>query len=344
MGLTCVDASHCWAVGEDPTGFAPAIAATADGGVTWTVERVPQRPASLQAVFDVSCFSTLRCVAAAATSGGETTSVALTTANGGATWTQRSLPTDGQNGPTRLACVGGSTCSLYGADQPRGANVLDFSTDAGATWTATTAPDAVCTLAQSCRVSGMTFVNAKDGWLAANTCPNPGACTGLIAATSDGGATWRTVDTGDGYINDIWCGPAASSVDCIALGANALVSHDAGGTWAPRSVPNGLASISCSDPLHCTAAGSRSQAWDQAGLIPQQGVLATTGNGGDSWTTQLLPADTSTWLNRVSCVSASACMLAGGQQAKVAYAGGPPGTGPQSSALVMTSAGWHNAG
>jgi photosystem II stability/assembly factor-like uncharacterized protein len=345
LGLTCVDAGYCWAVGEDPTGFAPAIVATTNGGVIWTAQRVPQQPASLQAVFDVSCFSSQKCVAAAATSGGETTSVMLTTTDGGTTWAQHSLPSDGQNGPTHLDCVEPSACYLFGADQPRGANVLDISTDAGSTWTATTAPDGLCSLKQSCYLSGMTFLDARDGWMVGYRCPSPGACTGSIAATSDGGTTWRTVFTGEGYISGIWCGRVSSSVDCLAVGASkVLVSLDGGTTWTPRSAPSDLTSITCVDSLHCTAVGSRSQPWNSPGLIPQVGVLATTSDGGGTWSTQLLPTDTSTWLNRVSCVSASACWVVGGQQAKVAYGGGPPGSGPQTHALVLTTSGGHYSG
>ena len=331
MGLTCVDATHCWAVGEDPTSFAPAIAATSDGGATWIAQRIPQRPASLQAVFDVACFSTRQCVAAAATSGGETTSVELTTTNGGATWTQRSLPSDGQNGPTRLACLAPSTCYLYGADVPRGVNVVDLSSDAGMTWTATTAPEGVCSLAQSCRLSGMTFLDAHDGLLIGNRCPDPGACTGVVATTSDGGATWHTVHTGDGYIGDIWCGTASSSGDCITIGASSLVSHDRGTTWTVRSAPEGLVSISCVDPLHCTAVGSQSRPSTGAGLIPQVAQLGTTRDGGQTWTTQLFAAGTSSWLNRVSCVSTSACWAAG--------SGGAPGGSRQGGGLVLRTSG-----
>jgi photosystem II stability/assembly factor-like uncharacterized protein len=345
LGLTCVDAGYCWAVGEDPTGFAPAIVATTNGGVIWTAQRVPQQPASLQAVFDVSCFSSQECVAAAATSGGETTSVMLTTTDGGTTWAQHSLPSDGQNGPTHLDCVGPAACYLFGADQPRGANVLDISTDAGSTWTATTAPDGLCSLKQSCHLSGMTFLDARDGWMVGYRCPSPGVCTGIIAATSDAGATWRTVFTGDGYISGIWCGRVSSSVDCLAVGASkVLVSLDGGSTWTPRSAPSDLTSITCVDSLHCTAVGSRSQPWNSPGLIPQVGVLAATSDGGGTWRTQLLPTDTSTWLNRVSCVSASACWVVGGEQAKVAYGGGPPGSGPQTHALVLTTSGGHRSG
>ena len=73
-------------------------------------------------------------------------------------------------------------------------------------------------------------------------------------------------------------------------------------------------------------------------------MLAATSDGGGTWNTQLLPTDTSTQLDRVSCVSASACWAVGGQEAKVAYAGGPPGSGPQWHALVLSKSGGNQPG
>jgi hypothetical protein len=102
-------------------------------------------------------------------------------------------------------------------------------------------------------------------------------------------------------------------------------------------------SITCVDPLHRTAVGSRSQPWNSPGLIPQVAVLATTSDGGRTWSTQLLPTDTSTWLNRVSCTSASACWAVGAQEAKVGDPGGAPGTGPQMHALVLSTSGGHHS-
>ena len=321
MGLTCVDAAHCWAAGEDPTGFGAAeIIATTDGGATWTAQSVPRQPASLQAVFDVSRLTVERCVAIAATSGGELTSVALTTDDGGSRWTQHTLPAAGQNGITHLDCVAPSTCHAFGADRPTGTtgtNVLDTSTDGGATWTAAATPDALCTLNQSCQLFAMTFVDATDGWLVGGTCPSPGSCTGIIMSTSDGGATWHTAYTGGGAILGIWCAGLSTSTDCEAVGVSeSLRSIDGGRTWTVRPAPTGLNGVSCADALRCVAVGAESRPTASAGLVPQVSVFATTADGGATWTTRTLPTDTSNWLNRVTCTGSS-CLAAGGSQVVV---------------------------
>lgn len=318
MGLTCTDSRHCWAVGEDPTGFAPQILATTDGGNVWTAQTVPDTPARLQAVFDVSCLSTHFCVAVAGTYPGETTSVILRTVDGGSTWTQVALPADGQSGLARLECVGTSVCYALGQDQNRKANVLDITADGGTTWTATSAPDGVCSLAANCFLRGLSFVDARRGWLVGGgLCPGNG-CTGVVEATTDGGATWRSQFTGSGAITDISCVRDASTVDCHSVGvapSGSLVSRDGGTSWSQQPTPQYAASIDCADALHCRAVGARDQSTPvPSEQFPQVGLLVTTSDGGSSWATESLAPGTSTWLNRVFCVDPLSCWAVGAQR------------------------------
>jgi hypothetical protein len=106
-GLTCTDTDHCWATVTSPVDVdhvAGGIVATADGGVTWTPQKVPTGTGSLQGI-DCTPSTTpsttttttapsapaVDCVAVGttATGIGSTRSgqgVVLTTTSGGATW------------------------------------------------------------------------------------------------------------------------------------------------------------------------------------------------------------------------------------------------------------------
>ena len=107
-GLSCTDADHCWATVTspvDPDHIAGGIVATADGGVTWAPQTIPAGIGALQGI-DCTPSPTVAsptttappapaidCAAVGTTATGLGTTrngqgVVLTTATGGATWSQ----------------------------------------------------------------------------------------------------------------------------------------------------------------------------------------------------------------------------------------------------------------
>ena len=120
-GLSCSDASHCWASGPSPvdTGLVSGVVvATADGGTTWALQTVPTGLGPLQ---DITCATapasgtspsgkvtctavgtTATAVVAARTGKG----VVLTTSDGGVTWVSAPV-TDGSADLHAVSCDAG---------------------------------------------------------------------------------------------------------------------------------------------------------------------------------------------------------------------------------------------
>jgi hypothetical protein len=188
----------------------------------------------------------------------------------------------------------------------------------------------------------------------ANPDPNPVACgpgtdTCVIAGSTtasqggaeystDGGVTWTqstspVLSTFTG-ISAIAC---TSATVCLAAGmtgiyaqpyAQILRSTDSGATWAVTSIPaldptvtlgSEFNTISCSDTLHCVAAGVTTSTPSSV-IYPWHDYVLYTANGGTSW--QASSVDTSgsacasNWagcsVNTVSCApSSSTCVGVG---------------------------------
>jgi hypothetical protein len=138
-GVSCASSASCVAV----TGAfsAPGLALTsADGGVTWNSQSVPDNAKNLHAV---SCSSSSQCVGVGGAGPGEV----ATTSDGGATWTSRSLP-NGTNGLAAVSCPTTSFCLAMGGQNGGSisAAAIVATSDGGATWTSEPAPGAAGSL------------------------------------------------------------------------------------------------------------------------------------------------------------------------------------------------------
>ena len=305
--VTCVSDERCWAVGLG-TGSTAAIDATTDGGKTWKAQVVPT---TMTVLASVSCSDQHHCMAVglAGAGGG-----VVSTADGGATWTLDPDPA-GAAAITAVECSSKRRCMVLATDGM--SYWAAISTDNGATWVRAgtlpaglSAPGAInCPSPVLCLVAGYTPTG-------------PGRGSGLIAGTSDGGATWNaaTLPPGVGVLRSVTC----SGLACLAAGTSSttttgavpgsgqlLSSTDDGATWqvVGASMPRDDAfSASCPSAQVCVVVGV-----DWVGTttpIPTGSVVAST-NGGASWraaTLRYVPVG----LDSVVCPAVDRCFAGGG--------------------------------
>lgn len=256
--VSCVSALHCLAVGEylepAPTDTRPGVVvATNDGGKSWA-RQVTTMTGEL---VSVSCANAFRCIAVglAGQNGSRIGSFALTTDNGGRSWTNRAiagttLTLSAVSCPTSQACVAvGSTTAAVGSGNP----VALVTTDDGARWRRAVAPghdialnNVSCPDAEHCVATGTSQPPS--------TAP-PTKSVPVVLTSSDGGERWarRPLPLG-GSAGSVAC---LKGGRCLATGANApLLSRDYGQTWTLASRSAGFSTNVAS--VACPTAGLRS--------------------------------------------------------------------------------------
>jgi len=305
--VTCVGDELCWAVGSG-TGTTAAIDATSDGGKTWKAQVVPT---TVTVLASISCSDEHHCMAVglAGAAGG-----VVSTADGGATWTLDPDPT-GAAAVTAVECPSKRRCMVLATDGM--SYWASVSTNNGATWVRAgtlpaglSAPSEIsCPSPLLCLVAGYTPTG-------------PGRGSGLIAGTSDGGATWNTatLPPGVGVLRSVTC----SSLTCLAAGTSSttttgavpgsgqlLSSADDGATWQVVGGPlahDDAFSASCPSTTVCVVAGVD---WvGNTNPIPTGSIVAST-NGGATWraaTLHYVPVG----LDSVVCPAVNRCFAGGG--------------------------------
>jgi photosystem II stability/assembly factor-like uncharacterized protein len=301
--ISCVDARDCDVL-ADNTGRGSAFFTTADGGQSWTSHHGPAvaDPSKNSVATDaMSCTTILSCVVIAyhGDSSGAS-SAAFTTSDGGATWSQGTLPSpaSGQFVPTRLNCSGASCVAVGAAGIYEGASqgvyilggAAYVSDDGGATWAAS---------------SGL-----WKGLTRSLTCPDSADCyaaaLGAVYQTKDGGRVWSPVSTsglpGPSDSSSRWnflAMSCASSSACWLSGASKLPANprslraffsigqaqgllastaDGGATWAlsmPPAGVGGVADVTCPDTTTCFALGIK-----QVGSAPNDFTVVLLTNAG----------------------------------------------------------------
>ncbi|MBL9148670.1 MAG: hypothetical protein JNM94_08255 [Phycisphaerae bacterium] len=177
-----------------------------DLGATWKRRSLPESAAM---AFDVHFFDRDHGVVAAGSSANvaESNALILTTADGGATWTEAYRSARPYELTWKIAFptrdVGYVTVQSYNPDPTVTARVVAKTTDGGKTWTELPlASDA------KVRAFGVAFLDASRGWVGAM--PHG-------FETTDGGATWNRVDFGNA-VNKIRVLPAADGTHAFAIG------------------------------------------------------------------------------------------------------------------------------
>lgn len=135
-------------------------------------------------------------------------------------------------------------------------NVILKTTDGGGSWKPQTAP-ALPGILKTVR-----FIDSGHGWAA--------GAGGAIAATADGGATWRLQNSGtpSDLISIDFVNP---SLGWAAGASRLLKTEDGGATWRTQATfPSPIQAIDFIDAAHGWAVGDA-------------GALLSTADGGDSW-------------------------------------------------------------
>jgi photosystem II stability/assembly factor-like uncharacterized protein len=279
LGVSFVDVTHGWAVGQnDQTGAGVAVA-TGDG-VHWAEQTLPAGTGALYAVKFVD-----------ATHGWAVgAGCVLVTADGGVTWAAQAWPTNLDATTTQLKGVDFVDAYHGGAVGRRTkteAAVIIATVDGGTTWTTQTAPTGVATLYD------VEFVDALHGWAVGSGTAASGPSAGVLLATTDGGATWTPQSVPTGRVDPLYSASAGDTAHCWIGGTRmVLATVDAGLSWTQQG--DGLAGtqrgIGFADTTHGWAVGP-------------DGIIATV-DGGTTWRRQSQPL-TSGVLNDVAAVDAT---------------------------------------
>ncbi len=234
LGVSCPTASDCFASGGNgEVGTDQAIAATTDGGATWTAQNVPTNNGTI--FDDISCPTTTTCYAAGNNEGlysggspGPGSEIVKST-DGGSTWVEKTIPAtipdlnttapymlDAIACPTVNVCFAGGTSFL----SDYYASPLLMTIDGGAHWTGialvlTMIAAIACTSATDCVLVGWTQSSGD------------GTTTTPIYQTTDG-TTWFQ-DAAPASVSDI------ASVSCPASGVCYAGGGSANGPVALRS-------------------------------------------------------------------------------------------------------------
>jgi photosystem II stability/assembly factor-like uncharacterized protein len=260
--VECALVDKCFAVGTSTDLVAghrvASLHVTTNRGASWTAAPLPR---AIDALNDITCASSLRCLAAGyIENAGSFDGVLLATSNGGTNWTEVMVPSTVDQ-IEAIDCPTGTLCLMIAKDgaAPTGTQPSRIlrSVNAGATWTTVSLPSGTAT-----------EVN----------CPSSTTClaftTGQSAArhlSIDGGVSWSSRPIGDDVrIDHLEC-PALDR--CIATPGssagprpgttNVLVSTDLFSSWSTRFVTTGAAGtdsdstdVSCSSTAACYVTGS----------------------------------------------------------------------------------------
>ena len=282
----------------------------------------------------VACATTTTCEAVGVTGYG--TALALGTKNGGAAWTQQTLPK--VNGSlTAVACPSSLECIAVGS----GASLS--TTNGGLGWTSHSLANASltgisCTGPKFCLAvgssppsntscpSGSSFASTDWGKTWSKTslgcvvpagvfCTSSSTCEvivqalsngvqyGQIMGTADGGSSWHVqykLVSDTSSLNGITC---TSSTHCLVVGGSLkypiLTTADGGTTWTTPPVPftaGALNAVACDNSQTCQAVG--------------RGLSLSTADGGSTWGTQAAPGGIRQ-ITSVACPSATLCVGVG---------------------------------
>ena len=234
---------------------------TSDGGRHFTVVPFPKS----ELIESVTCPTASHCVAVGfhsnfipRTGPDLDHGVLLTSDDGGVTWRRRAWPSGYGPGPAPdVTCVDASHCAMIGFIERNGKvvspgigytsgkdavqyTVIGFSSDGGATWTATTLPHTMpypmiealtCPTTRTCYAAGSDDIEQRIG-------DTRSAASSVVAITHDAGHTWQRVTfaapatvpdgmQGDSFmdIGQIQC-PAPDA--CVGIGVS-----DQGSTSTP---------------------------------------------------------------------------------------------------------------
>jgi photosystem II stability/assembly factor-like uncharacterized protein len=297
LGIASCDATHAWLVGDIATAY---VLATTDGGTTWTHPEW-----GVSADLKATAFVNAQTGWAVGASG-----TVLTTGDGGEYWLQQATPTlrtlravrfvdplngwavgdagtilhtmDGgqiweqQSSPTQETLRSVSAVdALHAWAVGDGATIL-ATADGGQTWAARESG-----LAHPGTFYAVSFVDATHGWIGGHaTGPwmHDWFYTGVVLATSDGGATWQLqarglyVDPTSICFIDRQHGWWVGATNCLSA------TTDGGATWNDQYPPWALNRTGADVYPSITFVDAKC-GW----AVGQGGVVVATCDGGATW-------------------------------------------------------------
>jgi photosystem II stability/assembly factor-like uncharacterized protein len=319
--LLCATTSTCYAADNvAPVGLGWEV--THDGGRSWrTLAALPDHRVLMD---PVSCPTASTCIgsAAPAQSGGSTPSEApelAWTRDGGRSWRLDPLPVAHevtQSTIQRLSCPKPSDCVAFVSNSSSTGASFMTTTDAGSTWTSTSAPAGLMALwSLHCDRGG-----ACIGLVPVGSVQDPNGEAIVALRTTDWGGTWTSTTSpmpfGAGILH-MECGDVLHCIMAFPVGAGRSFdiarTSDGGQSWTTEAAPSGWPSIaislSCSDGANCYLSAS-----DYAPSGYRSAVLEVTHDGGGSWTALELPkvhGEPLALVYPLSCPAAVGCIGVG---------------------------------
>ncbi|MGH8995095.1 MAG: hypothetical protein ACRDYB_03520 [Acidimicrobiales bacterium] len=332
--LSCATPDRCYVMaGKYPSAMAGApllsesLYVTTDQGADWTV--LPM-PSGFDPSTALACAGATWCAAGGTYQG---QAVLLTTADGGHTF--RVTPLPGGVGTLRaLTCPANGDCDgLVASSTGSVTGALDATflavTGSGATFSdrpilsGDSMVALACTSPQQCTVVGET-----------DTTENTVIPIGVAAVTSDAGTTWTAGSVPKGFgiqgmLSKLAC---TDATHCVVTGRVAIenatqcpvttpgmATATAGPTLASITMAPAVRTISQTESqiaatwAHKTP-GSGSAGGCSTGAVTEVSVVATTSDGGRSWTPEALPGDVpNPQFNGLACPSATECWVSGSE-------------------------------
>ena len=269
-------------------------------------------PAGTGQLGAVSCANAERCwavgVAGPNSSAASPATVIVATKDGGLKWTAQGVrgsvipQLSGISCPTARSCiaVGSNGASLPGSD------VVFTTSDGGTMWSSAAAPpDALDMRSVQCAsVSDCTAIVSSGSTFA-------------TARTTDFAQTWQTegnLPTGFFGDGNLWCNAAGT---CLVAGyvpttaghgqGAVALSSDGGQTWALATVPAGVGVLQnavCPTETTCLVAGTTGTTVSD--VVPAQGELLRSTDGGHTWTTGASPSSAASTTSTSTTPKASA--------------------------------------
>ena len=144
-------------------------------------------------------------------------------------------------------------------------------------------------------LTAVACATARRCWAVGVAGPDPVPATGVtvIAATTNGGQSWKAQDVAGGTTPQLSAVSCPTATECLAVGSDGaslpgsgvvVSTTDAGATWSAASTPRNalvVSSVFCASPVDCTAVVSDGvstwsahsadfgQSWTQEGNLPQ---------------------------------------------------------------------------
>ena len=220
LGVACVSASDCWAVGVNDFPGANVTLAEHWNGSAWSIVTTPNPSPSLDNLSAVACTGTSDCWAVGFASAGLLVNTLAEHWNG-STWSIVTTPNPSPNFTTLdgVACVSSSDCWAVGESGSYTSTLAEQWN--GISWSIVTTPNAssLGVAAQNNLLTGVTCAGPSDCWAVGDASTGSGGSMQTLAEQWNG-SDWSIVTTPNPSAsqNDLNAVACTSAANCWAVG------------------------------------------------------------------------------------------------------------------------------